>query len=60
MVFNTGYATTLSVHNSNGSGDLGSKEEVESALLDASYAGVTLGGVEKYFECPIIKVPKGP
>lgn len=60
VIFNTDYATTVAGHDTNGSGDLDSNEEVESALVDGSPAGATLGGVTKQFECPVIKVPKGP
>ena len=58
--FNTDYATTIAAHDANGSGDLDSNEEVESALMDGGAGGATLGAVAKYFECPVIKVSAGP
>jgi hypothetical protein len=59
VAFNTDHPTTVSAHDSNGSGDLDSNEEVESALGDGGPAGATLGSVVRYFECPVIKVPRG-
>jgi hypothetical protein len=57
--FNTDYSTTVAAHDSNGSGDLDSNEEVESALEDLGLTGANLGGVVRYFECPVNKVPNG-
>jgi hypothetical protein len=56
VTWNTDYATTLAAHDTNGSGDLDSAEEVEAALADASGAGAT-EEVVRYFACPVIKVP---
>ena len=53
------YAAALADDNVNfdGSPALDSAEEVEAAL-DLGYA--TDGGIVKSFECPVIKMPKGP
>lgn len=55
--FNTDWATTVAAHDSNGSGDLDSDEEVDSALADGGPAGATDLGVVKMFVCPVIKLP---
>jgi hypothetical protein len=55
--FNTDWATTVAAHDSNGSGDLDSDGEVDSALADAGPAGATDLGVVKKFVCPVIKLP---
>jgi hypothetical protein len=55
LAFNDSYAATVLAHDSNGSGDLDSNEEVEAALADSGPGGATLGPVVKSFECPVIK-----
>jgi hypothetical protein len=57
LSFNTSYEATVAAHDTNGSGDLDSNEEVAAALADSGPGGATLGGIVKEFECPIIKVP---
>lgn len=57
--FNTDMATTIAVHDANGSGDLDSAAEVASALADDSPSGLTDNGVVKSFTCPVIPLP-GP
>jgi len=57
IVYNTSWAATVAAHDANGSGDLDSAAEVESALADAGAGGATDAGVVKSFECPVIKVP---
>ena len=52
------WAATVAAHDSNGSGDLDSNEEVEAALADNSPSGATDLGVVKSFVCPVIKLPK--
>lgn len=56
IAFNTDYATTLAVHDLDGSGVLDSAEEVEDALADGGATGATDLGVVKSFVCPVIKV----
>ena len=58
VAFNTSWAATVAAHDSNGSGDLDSNEEVEAALADNGASGATDLGVVKTFECPVIKLPK--
>lgn len=55
--FNTDMATTIAVHDANGSGDLDTAEEVESALADNGPAGLTDDGIVKSFTCPVIPLP---
>jgi hypothetical protein len=50
------YDATVGAHDSNGSGDLDSNEEVESAVAASN---ATLGDVVRYFVCPVIPVAKG-
>ncbi len=57
--FNTDMATTIAAHDANGSGDLDSAEEVESALADNTPAGLTDNGIVKSFTCPVIPLPGG-
>jgi hypothetical protein len=57
LSFNTSYAATVAAHDTNGSGNLDSNEEVEAALADTGAAGATEGGIVKSFECPLIKQP---
>jgi hypothetical protein len=57
LAFNDSYAAAVLEHDSNGSGDLDSNEEVEAALADSGPGGATLGPVVKSFECPVIKQP---
>ncbi len=57
VAFNTSWAATVAAHDSNGSGDLDSNEEVEAALADAGGGGATDLGVVKSFSCPVIEVP---
>lgn len=57
LSFNSSYAETVAAHDTNGSGDLDSNEEVEAALADAGTGGATLGGIVKEFECPVITQP---
>jgi hypothetical protein len=57
VMFNSSYEATVATHDTNGSGNLDSNEEVEAALADSSPSGVTLGDVVRYLECPVIKVP---
>lgn len=58
VAFNTSWEATVAAHDSNGSGDLDSDEEVEAALADAGPGGATDLGVVKSFVCPVIKLPK--
>lgn len=58
VAFNTNLAATVAAHDSNGSGDLDSNEEVEAALADLGPGGATDLGVVKSFVCPVIKLPK--
>jgi hypothetical protein len=55
--FNTSWAMTVAAHDSNGSGDLDSLAEVQSALADQGAGGATDLGVVKSFVCPAIPVP---
>ncbi len=55
--FNTDWATTVAAHDMNGSGDLDSDEEVDSALADMGPTGATDLGVVVKFVCPVIKLP---
>jgi len=55
--FNTSWAMTVAAHDSNGSGDLDSTDEVEAALADGGAGGATDMGVVKSFVCPAIPVP---
>ena len=55
LSFNSSYADTVAAHDTNGSGDLDSNEEVEAALADSGPGGATEGAVVKKFECPVIK-----
>jgi hypothetical protein len=57
LSFNSSYAATVAAHDTNGSGNLDSNEEVEAALADSGPGGATLGGVVQEFECPVIPVP---
>jgi hypothetical protein len=57
LSFNTSYAATVAAHDTNGSGDLDSNEEVEAALGDAGAGGATEGAIVKSFECPVIQQP---
>ncbi len=55
--FNTSWAATVAAHDTNGSGDLDSNEEVEAALADPGAGGATDLGVVKSFVCPVIHLP---
>jgi len=57
LAFNTSWAATVASHDTNGSGDLDSADEIYSALADQGPAGATDQGVVKSFVCPTIKVP---
>jgi hypothetical protein len=57
LSFNSSYVDTVAAHDTNGSGDLDSNEEVEAALADAGPGGATEGAVAKEFECPVIAQP---
>ena len=54
LAFNTSWAATVAAHDANGSGDLDSDAEVQSALADAGAGGATDAGVVKRFVCPAI------
>ncbi len=47
----------MAAHDTNGSGNLDSAEEVEAALADPGPGGATNMGVVKSFVCPVIKFP---
>jgi hypothetical protein len=55
IAFNTSYADTLAIYDSNGSGSLDSAAEVQAALDDAGPNGATDEGVVTLFECPVIQ-----
>jgi hypothetical protein len=59
VTFNTDMATTIAVHDMNGSGDLDSAEEVHAALADGGATGLTDNGIVKSFTCPVIPLPGG-
>lgn len=52
--FNTSYADTLAMYDSNDSGSLDSVAEVQAALDDPGADGATDLGVVELFECPVI------
>ena len=54
--FNTSYADTLAMYDSNDSGSLDSVAEVQAALDDPGADGATDLGVVQLFECPVIAV----
>lgn len=54
LSFNTSYAATVAAHDTNGSGDLDSTAEIDTALADPGPGGATDLGVVKLFECPVI------
>jgi hypothetical protein len=56
IAYNTTYAATVAAHDANGSGDLDSAAEVQSALADPGPGGATDTGVVKQFVCPVIKL----
>ena len=56
IAFNTSWAATVAAHDTNGSGDLDSAAEVQSALADAGAGGAVDTGVVKQFVCPVIKL----
>jgi hypothetical protein len=58
LAFNTNYTATITAHDTNGSGNLDSLAEVQSALSDPGPAGATDLGIVKMFECPVIAVPR--
>jgi hypothetical protein len=53
--FTTSYADAIAQHDSNGSGDFDSNEEVEAAIA----AGDATTSEGPSFECPVIPIPKG-
>lgn len=55
--FNTDYATTLAVHDHDGSGAIDTNDELFAALSDGGAAGVTDLGIVKRFVCPVIPLP---
>jgi hypothetical protein len=56
IAYNTTYAATVAAHDANGSGNLDSAAEVQSALADPGPGGATDTGVVKQFVCPVIKL----
>jgi hypothetical protein len=56
IAYNTTYTATVAAHDANGSGDLDSAAEVQSALADPGPGGATDTGVVKQFVCPVIKL----
>jgi len=49
------YAAAVAAHDTNGSGNLDSDEEIAAALASGAATDI---GVVKWFECPVIPVPR--